>query len=487
MVIVACLGGCGSTATPTPLPAGTSPPARITNGEHAATCQWPSTVALVSWDGSPYCSGTLIHPRFVLTAAHCITVGGAPQSIGFGEDGFEPVRSIGVADCTIHPEFESGVDVDLAVCELDEAVTDVQPVPVLMGCEQDVIGPGTEVVIAGFGNTQTQFLGDYYWSGEGIGPKRFVAQTVYRVREEAEEIDLLGIDTMSGGCHGDSGGPAFVKLADGTWRVVAVAQSLWNVPGYPWGSGGVDDTGVDPTTGVAFIDPTTGGSFIDPTSGVAFIDPTATSEPVDVCGYGTTYTLVTPRMDWVEGIVGEDVTPCFATDGSWDPNDACTPFPMQLDQSIGTWAEGCAGELGGEPQCGELGGSSGSESGSGTAGSSTGGSSSSGPGPDPETDGGPSSTSTDGTSSPTTTTTTTPIPGTSGSESSDSDDPGAAGDDKGCGCRHDGGRPSWAAFAVLALVVGRRRARSRRDGGAPAVGYHVGVDARVRRRHPTAA
>ena len=448
------VGGCGSHAAPTPAPEGTPPPAEITNGEHAASCQWPSTVALVNWDPSPYCSATLIHPRFVLTAAHCITIGGMPQSIAFGEDGFAPVRSIGVEGCEIHPEYESGVDVDLAVCELAEEVTDVQPIPVLMGCEQEVIEPGAQVMIAGFGNTQTQFLDGYYWSGEGIGPKRYVAQSVHEVREAAEEVDLLGIDTMSGGCHGDSGGPAFVQLADGTWRVFGVAQSLWNVPGYNWGSSSGEDTGV----GGGFVDPDSGGATA---TGVMFIDPTGGGEPMDVCGYGTTYTLVTPRMEWVEGIVGEDVTPCFTTDGTWDPGDACTPFPMQIDEPVGTWAEGCAGELGGEAQCGELPAGTGTDSGSGSGsgGSTVGQESSSGPGPDPQTDSGVPSTSTEG---PTDGSTTTPIPvSASGSESSATDDPGAAAPDDGCGCRHDRrGTPIGFAFALLVLLVARRGSSS---------------------------
>jgi MYXO-CTERM domain-containing protein len=457
---VAALAGCQGDSRPVAVGEAPGPKSEITNGQDAGSCQWPATAALVNYEPRPYCSATLIHPRFVLTAAHCIEIGGMPLVIAFGEDGFEPERQIEVVDCELHPEYKSGVDVDLALCELSEAVDDVAPIPVLMGCEQEVLTPDAQVTIVGFGNTQSQFVDGVYVDGQGIGPKRYVAQAIHDVRTENEEIDLIGIDTMSGGCHGDSGGGAFVQLADGTWRVFGVAQSLWNVPGYNWGS----SSGEPETTGVGgggFIDPTTtsGGStsssFIDPSSGVAFIDPTMGGEPMDVCGYGTTYSLVTPRMDWVEAQIGEDVTPCFTTDGTWDPNEACTPFPMQIDQSVGTWATGCASKLGGEPQCGEL-----------PAGTST-GSSSSTTSAEESSSGSESSTSSSGSSSSTTDTgpqvsATSPSSSSTGGggETSDTEDPGAVDEPDGCGCRHDA-TPSRAGWAALVLLLGVRRRRRR--------------------------
>lgn len=449
--ILLVIAACGPNASPAPenVPA-TPPVAEIHNGDLASSCQWPSTVALIG-AGSPFCSGTLIDPRFVLTAAHCVDDGQVPDVIGFGEDGFAPQRTVPVVGCTNNPLYYQSLDVDMAVCELAMPVTDVQPTPIALGCELDALQPGAVVHIVGYGNHQSWFneFGDFVDS-VGLGPKRFTPQSIFDIRPDAEEIDLVGVDEFSSACHGDSGGGAFVQLADGTWRVFGIAQSLF-VP--PDGSG---ETG-GATSGAGFIDPgsSEGGAFITP--------PETTGEPqtYEVCGPGTTYTLIADQMPWLEGAMGLDASPCFTAEGAWDPGPACTPFPTQLEQSVGSWVDGCVGAVGGVPQCGDL------DPDPTTGGETT---STTGPAPDPTT----TTTTADPTTGdpqppPTTdptgdaTTTDDEPSGTVGTGDADTDsdtDGGADGDADGLlprGCSVPGNNGGGAVLMLLGLLAVRGR------------------------------
>ncbi len=307
----------------------TPPIAEIHNGDQAESCQWPSTALLVGPGNDLLCSSTLIHPRFLLTAAHCITPDRPVIEARFGEDGqLLPERTVGVVECTSNPMYYEELSVDMALCELATPVEDIQRFPIAQGCELDGLSPGEVVQIVGYGQTQAWWIyGTENVYGEGAGSKRFTSQSIYQVRNDSEEMDLVGVDEFSSACYGDSGGGAFVQLDDGTWRLVGIAQSIFFPP-----------------DSEPFPDPTTGGSDTAPDTNVG--------EEYEVCGYGSTYSMIASQMAWIEEVVGSDVSPCFTASGDWDPGPDCTPFPTQLGESVGVWATGCAGELGGVPQCG---------------------------------------------------------------------------------------------------------------------------------------
>jgi hypothetical protein len=268
---------CACAPAPDPVEAVSSP---ITGGQLATECQFPTTVLLNG------CTGTLVHPSIITTAAHC---GTNHKTATFGESMGKPARRVAIQYCRTFSNSnapDGGVSGrtlrDWAYCKLATPVTDVPIVPILMGCETDILQPGQKVVVAGFGEVEAD--------QGGFGTKRWVETTVNRV-DSGRGIQVGGMGKAP--CFGDSGGPAFVKLADGTWRVFAIDSS-----------------------------------------GTA-----------DSCAAGDLMALIHKGVPWIEENSGIDITPCHDADGTWHPSAACGGFPLAPDGPGRTWANGCADQM----------------------------------------------------------------------------------------------------------------------------------------------
>lgn len=187
---------------------------RLPAANVAESCQWPTVVAFRA--GEEKCSGTLVHPEIVVTAAHCL-LGGAPDHIRFGE-AFSPAsRIVGAAQCWTRPEYAESLDPaeDLGVCRLETPVPDIPATPLLGACATEtVIEPQADVVLVGFGIPET---------GGEFGTKRYAFTRV--VDEPRDDGTFTAGDAEVNGCDGDSGGPAMVQLTDGTWHVAGVLVS----------------------------------------------------------------------------------------------------------------------------------------------------------------------------------------------------------------------------------------------------------------------
>ncbi len=272
----------------------TSDPVAVTGGFEAGVCAWPSVVSLLTESGVR-CSAVLVHPRVVLTAAHCLSIDPVAR-FGFGESdvaGSPPVRTAVPSECVAHPDFDLGsLEADVAFCVLPEPVDDVPIIPILEEERQDLVVPGRPVTMIGFGSTFALGRGE----STGSGFKKFVGGTIDLV--EPYPFVLIGSETGSDGpCFGDSGGPTMMQLDDGTWRVIGVASTLYDPGDLP--------------------PPVLEGNF---------------------CGTGGAYTGVAGFVPWLEAASGFDLAPC--ADSGLDGECLCgAADPARAD---GDWEQGCA-------------------------------------------------------------------------------------------------------------------------------------------------
>lgn len=174
----------------------------------------PYTVVLLQ-NNAPVCTGALIAPRLVVSAAHCAALikKNRPAYIGFGLKAKE-AKLVAVQNFVAHENFDAaagslgGKDVpvnDVGLIQLaDDAPEGYAPVK-LLG-RSDSLRTGEPVVLAGFGKTDKKSG----WFGTVLGELFQVETEVLEEAPLAKEV-WFGNTPGKSACNGDSGGPALVR------------------------------------------------------------------------------------------------------------------------------------------------------------------------------------------------------------------------------------------------------------------------------------
>lgn len=218
-------------------PSTTDSPA-IVGGEEVDPGEYPWQALLINTDDQFACGGTLIAPRWVLTAGHCVyraTIDHVILGVHDRQSRTEPNRqTISVLRTIRHPHYNNRtVDHDIALLELSVpamVTTWVKPLDDIATSENETLfAAGVDAIVTGWGTT-----------GED-GPLPSVLHEVsvpivdhtvcYDVYNGDVTTNMLCAGLKDGGkdsCQGDSGGPLIVPSSTDGWTLAGIVS---------WGNG----------------------------------------------------------------------------------------------------------------------------------------------------------------------------------------------------------------------------------------------------------
>jgi secreted trypsin-like serine protease len=209
--------------------------ANVVGGAPATAGAWPSTVFVATWiatSGYDACTGSVIAPTIILTAAHCVVDETTHQvspidriQVITGREDLNDKSTgqvLNVASVHVSPSYDidSGYS-DAAYLVLSEPTT-APPIALATDADASLLKGGHDAQIAGWGNTHDGQTGETTVLNAAIVPLRSDTYCGGQFAGFYYPTAMICSDVLHthgvGPCFGDSGGP--LVISDGTGQLV---------------------------------------------------------------------------------------------------------------------------------------------------------------------------------------------------------------------------------------------------------------------------
>jgi secreted trypsin-like serine protease len=210
-----------------------APASAVSGGTTLPIAQAP----YVAWLGGR-CTGTLISPTRVLTAAHCLdNHDAAGEHLLIGVDGNTGKgKAVAIEGYSVDPRFklsfpfshatpQSAIAVDdVGVIVLKKPVMGIAPIRVADGSDASLEAPGTPTTLIGYGITTPDEGAPRAPLQQGVLPRISAAQCLAAYPRAIDANMGCALDPRTTGpftqaCPGDSGGPVVVSTPGGPVQI----------------------------------------------------------------------------------------------------------------------------------------------------------------------------------------------------------------------------------------------------------------------------